>query len=195
MLLSDHPKPKKPTEVWYIQHQTVWKKRPKYLVPPSGEKLWVSEWSFSNQTYLSIKQESNTVELITYQFTTLTTEAQGSSWCHLSSPEPGSLPWDICITATTSMGCVSYYTCCSCLASRSLLPQTKHFICPPRKRRIMFFHMHVPVRDGVTIFYDYPHNHSGKMFPVVDMHNTFKKHLCQGSHILLSILHYFNMSH
>lgn len=119
-----------------------------------------------------------------------------SSWCHLWSPGPGSLPWDICITAATSVGCVSYYTCCTCLVSRSLLPQTTLPNFPlSRKRRIMFFHRRAPVCSGATIFCDYrgtfhPHNHSGKMFPIVDMHNTFKKHLCQGSHIMLTFLYY-----
>lgn len=59
----------------------------------------------------------------------------------------------------------------------------------------MFFHMHAPVWNGMTIFRDYrgtshPHNHSGKLFPIVDMHNNFKKHLCQGPHIMLSCLYY-----
>lgn len=159
-----------------------------------GMGLWMI---LCSQTYLSIKQESNIVELITNQLITLTIEAQGSSWCHLWSLQPGSCTWDICITTATSVGCVSCYTCRSCLVSRSLLPQTKHFISPPlsRKRRILFFHMYAPAWDGVTIFCDYrgtshPHNHSGKMFPVVDVHNTFKKHLCQGSHIMLHFLYY-----
>lgn len=57
----------------------------------------------------------------------------------------------------------------------------------------MFFHMHVSVWARVTNFHDYrctshPHNNSGRMFPIVDMHNIFMKHLCQGSHIMLIFL-------